>query len=338
MNGHLIFIEDPKNNKLTDEVQASLSPHFTISTSSNLKQAFQMAHDQSVDGVLIADPSQFETRRIQGIDLREFCCPIFSIFDKPINSSKIGNLVQMIDTRQLSPTYLFSQMHLYECKLARNLFAARAAHDLLNPVGQISGLVEMIKDCEKKDSILFEQVEKSILTLTQIIGDLANLAETDDDLTITEIDLNSMIKQITQRLEDRMVVESSGDFSNFDGPADVIGDIIETLVTCWAQLSTQTDEPRISITGYLDEKYNVISITNRQITVRPCVLKRMALPFFKHDANSTESGLNLFRGQTLIDSLGGYLSIKRPSKDTIMLILYLPIEDFIDSSVEKLAA
>ncbi len=219
--------------------------------------------------------------------------------------------------------------------------AGGIAHEINNPLTIVSGLLTMISmklnsknPTEEIPKILIsiEKTQAQVSRMTKIISGLREFSKTDETQAFEKIQLNSVIKNVTDLVNDKLDnlainLESKIQDITFTANQLQIEQVILSLLNNSIEAINKLPHPWIKIEVQIFKDYFEISITDSGPGLSPEVAQSVMQPFFTTKDIGKGTGLGLSISHEIIQRHGGELYIDSHSANT-RFVIKLPLQTY----------
>ncbi|GCC53450.1 hypothetical protein SanaruYs_36940 [Chryseotalea sanaruensis] len=225
-------------------------------------------------------------------------------------------------------------IELQKLKAELDNFLYRASHDIRAPLTTILGLTNLIKS-DKTGSIqeLLEYaklVENRVSHLDQVLKDLSDISYNNVyAIKVHEIQLHKLIERILEPLKEefpriKVIHDNIGNNLLYSDMARLKVVLSNVLLNGFKFHSPNSTEPLLKITYSINDASAIITIEDNGIGIDQNYLNNVFDVFFRINADGTGSGLGLFVTKSMVDRLGGHISIKSNSALGTRVIISIP--------------
>lgn len=201
-------------------------------------------------------------------------------------------------------------------------FVYTASHDLKSPITNLEGLLAALQEDLGAESNshnkLLEMMERSILSLKNVIADLADVVKLREENQHREhIDIADLIDEVRLSLQEAIVeknvkidVDLSG-FSKFFYSRKNLRSILFNLISNGIKYSDRKREPVIGIKTYISDKgERVISVSDNGLGIESKYRDKIFSLFKRLHDHVDGSGVGLYIVKKILDSSGDRISLK----------------------------
>jgi len=253
-----------------------------------------------------------------------------SILESEVDSAtkQLRDAMELVETRNQE---LQSTIDLVEkANTTKSSFLANMSHELRTPLNAVIGYSEMLaEDLEdSQSSDLVGDVNKihtagiHLLSLVNDILDLSKIEAGKLELSLTDIDLNSVINEsITTIMPAAKNNDNEIIVNLLDPPENIHSDGIrlkQVILNIINNAVKFTNKGKIFITlkpdTYLDNEVFYIEVKDTGIGIKPELIDKLFQPFYQADESATRkfggTGLGLALSKQLIEGLGGDIKVE----------------------------
>ncbi|WP_264563462.1 chemotaxis protein CheB [Flavobacterium sp. N3904] len=210
-------------------------------------------------------------------------------------------------------------------------FIHAASHDLLTPLGNIEGSIEMLNDTKISDSSFSEFlyiINSSIKTFRALITDISTIAKVENDMIQTEkVDLNEILDNIEWSLKDK-IVESEAKITRELIIKEIhfskknIRSILYNLI-CNSIKFRSEEHPGITIKASQEGNYCVLTISDNGIGISEKGLLKIFDIYGRLHQDIEGSGIGLYLAKKIINAAGGKIVVESELGVGTKFIIYL---------------
>ena len=236
---------------------------------------------------------------------------------KTIANGNFGNrvLVKSNDEiGELAQTFNIMAQSLEKIEEMRRSFVANVSHELRTPMTTISGFIEGILDGTipaeqryKYLNIALKEARRMSRLVTDLL-DLAKIESGENELQMSEFDINELIRVVAIKFEKRIIEKNMHMNINFEGQQcfviadpDSIERVITNLIDNAVKFSDFGGIIDITIESP-NEKVNV-SIKDNGVGIEPEELKNIWDRFYKIDKSRSEDKLGTGLGLSIVKNI-----------------------------------
>lgn len=244
-------------------------------------------------------------------------------------ASQVEHLIEFIDTSK--------KLKVHKTKLEKHNrdmedFLAIAIHDLKSPLRGINSFTSLLKKKyllkdDDKGEKYFSFIEKSISTMTQLIGNIIEYTK------ITKIEVEKeafsvknlvldIFEDLTFNLEKKPILICTN-LPEIKSSKTAFTILFSNLLSNAIKYKNKTSDTVIEITHTHADKYWIFSIKDNGIGIEEKFFEEIFKPFKRlHSSSEYEgSGLGLSNCNNIIDKLGGTMTVESiPNKETTFTI------------------
>lgn len=211
-------------------------------------------------------------------------------------------------------------IELQKLKAELDTFLYRASHDIRAPLATILGLTNLIQS-DKSGSIheLLEYaklIENRVSHLDQVLKDLGDVSYNNVyAIKVQQINIHQLINRILEPLREEyplieaIVYGSESDIVYSDiARLKVI--LTNVIVNAFKYHNLQALHPHLKIGFSINDSRAQIVIDDNGVGIEQNYLSNVFDVFFRINADGTGSGLGLFVTKSMVDKLGGEISIE----------------------------
>lgn len=254
------------------------------------------------------------------------------------------NMIQTALTKRENELIRIRDAKMRNEKLASlATLAAGAAHEFSTPLSTIALVAsELQRGLEKKnadahfieDTVLIrDQVERCREILRQMSADAGeSMGEFARPVPLTEL-----IEHTLESLPDSSRVIVAIDThrrAQLRVPPTAVGQALRGLVN--NALEASTSDQKVELVVYENDEDIVIEIRDQGMGMTPEILTRAAEPFFTTKEAGQGMGLGVFLARTLVEKIGGRLTISSEIGDGTVVSVHLPGACATDQGAEPL--
>ncbi len=241
----------------------------------------------------------------------------------------IGSIVHMMDVTEVRR--LGQKLTEFEKYRALGDLAVGLAHEIRNPLGSISGSIELVmesKDLDDEDRRLLSIVHRETEKIGRLVTSLFNLARPPDPV-IAPVDLNPVVREIAEMCSrDREIrdltlrVDVPLDLAVL-GDRDQLGQVIMNLVRNAAEASRDSGKVIVIEGCRLDSGRIQVSVADSGRGMDPELLERIYDPYFTTKSYGLGVGLALCK--SIVERHKGTIHLEnRPEGGAIARIVLPP--------------
>jgi two-component system sensor histidine kinase PilS (NtrC family) len=238
----------------------------------------------------------------------------------------IGSIVHLRDVTEVRR--LGQKLSEFEKYRALGDLAVGLAHEIRNPLGSISGSIELVmesKDLDEEDRRLLSIVHLETEKIGRLVTSLFNLARPPDPV-IAPVDVHPVVKEITEMCSrDREIrdltlkVDVSSDLVVL-ADRDQLGQVIMNLIRNAAEASRGTGDVIVIEGRRLDSGLVQVSVADSGRGMDPELLERIYDPYFTTKSYGLGVGLALCK--SIVERHGGTIHLEnRPEGGAIARVV-----------------
>jgi len=210
-------------------------------------------------------------------------------------------------------------------------FIHAASHDLLTPLGNIEGSIEMLNDIKISDSNFPEFlsiINSSIKTFRALITDISIIAKVENDMIETEkVDLNEIIENIEWSLKDKIVqseakIKRELSIKEIHFSKKNIRSILYNLI-CNSIKFRGEQPPQITITASQEGNYCVLTVSDNGIGISEKGLPKIFDIYGRLHQDIEGSGIGLYLAKKIINAAGGNIIVESELGVGTKFIIYI---------------
>jgi len=240
----------------------------------------------------------------------------------------IGSIVHLRDVTEVRR--LGQKLSEFEKYRALGDMAVGLAHEIRNPLGSISGSIELVvesKDLQEEDRRLLSIVHRETEKIGRLVTSLFNLARPPDPV-IAPVDVHPVVKEISEMCSrDREIRDLTLKVDVSPGlvvlaDRDQLGQVIMNLIRNAAEASRGTGDV-IAIEGRrLDSGLVRISVADSGRGMDPELLERIYDPYFTTKSYGLGVGLALCK--SIVERHGGAIHLENRPEGGAIACIELP--------------
>lgn len=222
-------------------------------------------------------------------------------------------------------------------------FVYGASHDLKAPLSSIKGLLSLIKDADKEESVFYlDQIEISIDRLITFINDLiAYSRSSKSQISVEKVSIIAAVMSVLNELQ--FAEQSDGIEFEYDlNEPDVIFTdqfrfrviVSNIIANAIRYRDHQKEKNYISIKSQKDDDYLVLKIIDNGIGIPNEDLERIFEMFYRSSNSKVDgSGIGLYLVNENVHRLGGKIQITSKLKVGTEVELRIPLKLHIDDNL-----
>jgi len=225
----------------------------------------------------------------------------------------------------------------------KSAFLANMSHEIRTPLNAIVGFSRIIAEStdEKERLGYYEIVESNNERLLQLINEILDLSKIESgivEFTITPVRLHPLCKEIHDAHIFRcpkgveLIYEPSDENIVIDGDKNRIFQVISNLI---GNAFKFTPAGYISYGYHREGKYVAFHVTDTGMGIAPDKVDRIFERFVKVNNFAQGTGLGLSICKTIIERLGGNISVTSEVGKGTTFIFVLPLESSSKTEMEK---
>ncbi|WP_394235867.1 sensor histidine kinase [Niallia oryzisoli] len=239
--------------------------------------------------------------------------------------AQLGNSIQALG----------EQLQYYET--TRNEFLAAVSHEIRTPLTYIKGYSDVLSkgiiDSREEQEEYLKIITKEVNRLSFLVNDLFEMSKLQVgkfELTKEPAKMNDIIKKIITNLKpaaDRKELELKGEYkADVLFPVDVRR-MEQALYNLIENAIKYSDKGKVTVISFLQNEFLVIEIKDTGIGIPEKDLTKIWERFYRVDQSRTRktggTGLGLYVAKQIIESHGGYITVKSKENEGSVFSIFL---------------
>ena len=231
----------------------------------------------------------------------------------------------------------------------KSSFLANMSHELRTPLNAVIGYSEMLtEDLEDlgKDDLVSDvnKIHSAGTHLLGLVNDILDLSKVEAgklELSLTDIDLNTIIKEmvftvmpLAKENNNEIIINTTEDFATIHSDSMRLKQIILNIINNAVKF---TSNGKIEITlrsdTYLENEVYYIDIKDTGIGIDTKLVEKLFQPFYQADESATRkfggTGLGLALSKQLVEGLGGNISVASTDGEGSTFTIRLPKQIYV---------
>jgi signal transduction histidine kinase len=256
--------------------------------------------------------------------------PVFGAGGEVESVIEIGRIVSAEKQLQM-------QMMHQEKMAAFGLLAAGIAHDIGNPLAAIESQLQLARQQSHRQAATFAVVASEVARISRLLRELVDFARRRRD-TVTLVSANQVVEDVTRLLRHdpraRTVTVAHRLEPTLPGIRTTEDHLFQVLLNLGLNsFDAMTDGGTLEFETCASSGWVIVRVRDTGCGIPATMHEQLFEPFFTTKSPERGTGLGLFISKSIVEGMGGELSLEHTDERGTVFAVFLPAEAKPESRV-----